>query len=270
MNRAAAALLIGVLLSLSCALLPATAAHAAGEFDDWAAVVVAGDFRAHSGSPTESFDNARRDVAQALVQAGFAPGNIRQFSVRPERYPQEHLMLSDPGLIASQLAGLASAARGGCLVYFTSHGSPDGVLVGERLLSPPGLSAIMDDACPDRPAVVIISACFSGVFVPPLSRPDRVVLTAARPDRTSFGCGESDRYPYFDACMLQELPLGGDFGRLGAAVQHCVARKEAATGMSPPSEPQLFIGSQFRPMLPFYALRRVSAPAAPPRTTGAP
>jgi len=233
-------------------------------------VIVAGDDRAHSGSPSEAFDNARRDVARALVDAGFPPANIRQFSARPERYPQERLMLSDAGLIASQLYGLASAARGGCLVYFTSHGSPDGVLVGDRLLSPAGLSGIVDQACPGRPAVVIVSACFSGVFVPPLARPDRMVLTAARPDRSSFGCGESDRYPYFDACILQELPQGGDFGHIGVAVQQCVARKEVATGMAPPSEPQLFIGSRIRPLLPFYALRRAAVHASLPGTGAAP
>ena len=163
-------------------------------------------------------------------------------------------MQSEPGLIGAQLANLASEARGGCLVYFTSHGSPAGVVVGPRLLSPAGLSQMVDDACGERPTVVIISACFSGVFVPPLSRPDRMVLTAARPDRSSFGCGEADRYPYFDACMLETLPQAHDFAELGRRVQGCVADKEKATGMAPPSEPQLFLGSQLRPLVPFYPL----------------
>ncbi len=223
-------------------------------FADWAAVVVAGEFRAHSGDPSEAFDNARRDVTQELIDAGFSRQNIREFSVRPERYPQEHLMLSDSELIGEKLADLASQARGGCLVYFTSHGSPAGVVVGSAILSPAGLAQMVDDACGDRPTVVIISACFSGVFVPPLSRPDREVLTAARPDRTSFGCGQTDRYPYFDACMVQTLPKAMDFVALGREVQACVADREKATGMAPPSEPQMFVGSELRPLIPFYPL----------------
>jgi hypothetical protein len=232
----------------------AAGAFAASPFADWAAVVVAGDFHAHSGAPSEAFDNARRDVTQELIGAGFSRQNIREFSVRPDRYPQEHLMLSNSELIGAKLADLASQARGGCLVYFSSHGSPAGVLVGPTILSPAGLSQMVDEACGDRPTVVIISACFSGVFVPPLSRPDREVLTAARPDRTSFGCSESDRYPYFDACMVQTLPKAKDFVALGRGVQDCVAAREKATGMTPPSEPQMFVGSELRPLIPFYPL----------------
>jgi len=253
MNRLPGALLV---LLLVLAVFPGapSRALAAGAFSDWAGVVIAGDFHAHSGATSEAFDNARRDVAHAFEAAGFEPANLREFSVRPDHYPGEHVMQSDPDLIASQLTDLTAGATGGCLVYFSSHGSPAGVLVGNQLLSPAGLSLMVDQACGARPTVIIVSACFSGVFVPPLSRPNRMVLTAARPDRTSFGCGESDRYPYFDACMLQTLPQAPDFATLGRGVQACVAAKEIATGMAPPSEPQLFIGSQLRALIPFYPL----------------
>ncbi len=254
MSRPGHAALFALALLLACGLGWARPARAGGPFSNWAAVVVAGDYRAHSGAPSEAFDNARRDVGEALIEAGFSPQNMQEFSVQPQDYPAEHVMQSDPGLIGQQLTQLAAQAKEGCLVYFTSHGSPAGVVVGTGLLSPAGLSQIVDDACGSRPTVVIISACFSGVFVPPLSRPDRMVLTAARPDRSSFGCGEADRYPYFDACMLETLPQAHDFATLGREVQACVAAKEKATGMAPPSEPQLFLGSQLRPLVPFYPL----------------
>ena len=262
MRRALLAVLFGLVLTLIGGITLPGVVKAAGPFDDWAAVVVAGDFHAHSGVESEAFDNARRDVSHALIEAGFQPDHLRQFSTRPERYPTEHLMLSEPQLIGTQLANIASQARGGCLIYFTSHGSPAGVVVGPRLLSPAGMSRIVDDACGERPTVVIISACFSGVFIPPMSRPDRLVLTAARPDRTSFGCGEADRYPYFDTCMLETMPRAKDFGDLSRGVQACVAAKETATGMAPPSEPQLYIGPQFRPLVPFYPFppRRPTTP----------
>jgi hypothetical protein len=238
-------------------------AHAAGAFSDWAAVVVAGDFHSHDGGPSEAFDNARRDVSRELVDIGFSPANMLQFSVRPERYPDEHLMVSDPDLIGEKLQQLASQATGGCLVYFSSHGNSSGVLVGPVVFSPAGMSQMVDDACGSRPTVVIVSACFSGVFVPPLSRPNRMVLTAARPDRSSFGCGSSDRYPYFDACVIDTLPIASDFADLGRKVQACVAAKEKATGMTPPSDPQMFVGSELKAEIAFYPFSH-PVDAAPP------
>ena len=254
--------LLAVVLLLAAGLWGRAPARAAGAFSDWAAVVASGDFHTHDGGPSEAFDNARRDVSRELVAIGFSAANMRQFSVRPERYPEEHLMISDPDLIGQKLGELGAQAHGGCLVYFSSHGSPSGVLVGAHLLSPAGLSLMVDQACGERPTVVIVSACFSGVFVEPLGRPNRMVLTAARPDRSSFGCGSSDRYPYFDACVIQTLPSASDFADLGRKVQVCVADKEKATGMAPPSEPQMFVGSELKPLIAFYPFSHEPAAAA--------
>ena len=236
-------------------------AQAASPFRDWAAVVIAGDWHAHSGGPSEAFDNARRDVAHALEQAGFDPANLRQFSVRPKRYKDTHPDKSDPKAIYDSLVDLTGKATGGCLIYFSSHGSPDGVVIDQRILPPGMLAAILDATCGTRPTVVIVSACFSGVFVPPLASTNRMVLTAARPDRSSFGCGEADKYPFFDECFLQSIPSAKNFAALGATVQGCVAAREIKEGMKPPSEPQLFIGPTLRPVLPLYTL----ASAPPPR-----
>ncbi|MEJ0064365.1 MAG: C13 family peptidase [Caulobacteraceae bacterium] len=115
------------------------------------------------------------------------------------------------------------------------------------------MDRLITDSCGRRPTVVIISACFSGVFVPALADNNREILTAARPDRSSFGCSESDKYPYFDACMLKVLPTAHDFVALGPAVQACVAQRETETGMRPPSEPQFFVGAKLRPILPLMA-----------------
>ena len=253
--------IVGAITALLMAALPIEAAAASSPFAGWAAVVVAGDFHAHSGAPTEAFDNARRDVTQALVRAGFDPRHIQQFSVRPQNYPGENLLPSDPILIDNTLISLATQAKDGCLVYFSSHGAPTGIVVGwdgqqPQLLGPNALSRMVDQACGQRPTVVILSACFSGVFVPTVSDTNRAVFTAARPDRTSFGCSESDRYPYYDDCILSSFPKVGDFAALAAATRDCVAAKEIATGMKPPSEPQISIGAGLRPTLPFYTFSK--------------
>ena len=242
------------LLAALAAAAPA-AAQRASPFADWAAVVVAGDFRASTGAESEVFDNARRDIVAALVEAGFSPRNVRQLSVRPERYPDAAPMRANPERLAEALDSAASAAKGGCLLYLTSHGTPQGAIMGNDLLTPGHAANMLAAACGDRPTVAVISACFSGVFVPALAGPNRMVMTAARPDRSSFGCGESDKYPYFDACVLESLPTARDFAILGRAARACVEAREKAENLSPPSEPQLSVGGELRPVLPLLALR---------------
>lgn len=243
-------------------------AAAASPFSDWAAVVIAGDWKANSGGPTEAFDNARRDVAATLPALGFSTANIRQFSTRPERYPDTRPMRTELEPIYATLSELARQAPGGCLLYYTSHGGPPGVVLdnrGEQLLVPPEVMAdLINQACPNRPSVVVISACFSGVFIPALQKNDRMIMTAARPDRSSFGCSEDDKYPYFDDCFLSSSGTATDFAQLGKAVQACVARREAETGARPPSEPQVWIGPAIRPMLPLYAFRGSGMTATTP------
>ena len=57
---------------------------------------------------------------------------------------------------------------------------------------------------------------------------NRMILTAARPDRTSFGCGEANTYTFFDQCFLESVPQSRDFPMLAVKVQACVAQREAA------------------------------------------
>ncbi|MBL8770798.1 MAG: peptidase C13 [Phenylobacterium sp.] len=235
-----------------------SAAHAASAFADWSAVVVAGDWHASDGGPTEGFDNARRDVTLALGRAGFRQNNIRQFSVRPERYQDTKPEKAEQRGIYNALADLSQRTSGGCLFYLTSHGLPQGAQVDQTILRPGTLATMLDQTCGARPTVVVISACFSGVFVPTLAKPNRMVLTAARPDRTSFGCGQDNKYPYFDDCFLSSMPNTRDFAGLANATRECVRTREIATRMSPPSEPQVWVGPELRPMLPLYAFE--SAP----------
>jgi hypothetical protein len=244
-------------LALSLLVLWTSAGAAtAGPLSNWAAVVVAGDFRAHSGGPSEAFDNARRDVTTALAKAGFEAGNIRQFSTRPERYPDARPGRSDIASIYAGLEAAAKTAKGGCLFYLTSHGAPQGAMLDEMVLLPTVLEGVLNETCAERPTVAVISACYSGVFVPQIQAPNRMILTAARRDRTSFGCGEDDKYPYFDDCFLQSLPRAQDFADLGKVVRTCVADREKAEGAKPPSEPQVWIGPALRPMLPLYAFTK--------------
>lgn len=212
-------------------------------FADWGAVVVAGDWRASNGQPSEVFDNGRRELAKKFVTAGFDPKNILQYSVRPERYKQDQVMAANADQITAGLDALNMATPGGCLVYITSHGTEEGIVIGDRMVDPEPLADRINSACGDRPTVAIISACFSGRFIGALKGPKRVVFTASRPDRSSFGCGEQNEYTFFDACVLSEFDKVGNFSDLATKVDDCVRVREKAMQVDPPSEPQFFVGA---------------------------
>ena len=238
-----------VLIALVTMLLAAITPANAGPFDSWAAIVVAGDYRAHSGAPSEVFDNARRDLVTALKQIGFAENNIQQYSTRPQNDPETHPARTEAQTIHDNFKVLAQKAPAGCFVYVTSHGAPLGIMLGDDLVPLRAIGDIVDDACSNRPTVVIISACFSGMFIPVLLNNNRMIFTAARPDRTSFGCGEALKYTFFDQCFLESLPMVPNFPALTDKVKECVATREEAEKATPPSEPQLYIGSAIAPFL---------------------
>ena len=231
----------------SLLLRPAAPPNPKDLFANWAAVIVAGDWHAHSGAPSMVFDNARRDLGKKFVAMGFDPANIRQFSADAHDFPYDNVQPSAEGPISEGLAAVAARARGGCLLYFTSHGSQDGIVIGQRVVGPAPLAALISKECGDRPTVAILSACYSGVFVPMLQGPRRIVFTAARWDRTSFGCGEENQYTFFDTCMLAQIDKVGSFPALADKVKNCVAQREESMnedgekkGEKPslPSEPQ--------------------------------
>ena len=234
--------------------MPAMARADPASFGDWAVAVVAGDWRAADGQATDAFENARRDMATALVRAGFRPENIRQFS--PDPY-SPGVMETNVSLLNSAMRDVASKTKGGCLFYVTSHGSPDGFLIlgHKSTLKPADLDLMLDLTCSLRPTVVILSACFSGLFIPELEAENRLILTAASKDRSSFGCGVNERYPYFDDCLISVLPTAVDFAALATGARTCVTAREKRERVTPPSNPQVSMGVDMRALIPTLSLR---------------
>src|SRR5712671_1436372 len=81
-----------------------------------------------------------------------------------------------------------------------SHGAQGGLEVKagtrQETLSPLSLVTALNETHV-RHRVVIISACYSGVFIRPLADPDTLVITAADADHTSFGCINGNDWTYF-------------------------------------------------------------------------
>lgn len=256
----------GVLIAAVMALMLAAGQAQAGPFGSWVGLVIAGDHEASGGGSTEVFDNARHDIAQALIQDGFDPAHIRQFSSAPSRYIDPMPLSADLSNIAKVGQDLTKTMHGGCLFYFTSHGSPHGIVVDGKILTPNVMNTLITTICPNELTIVVVSSCYSGIFIPALAADNRMILTASRPDRASFGCGADTRYTFFDKCILQSLPTSHTFPILGKEAKSCVAAREKKEKITPPSDPQMFVGARIKSMLPYYTL----APAGAAQNTGPP
>lgn len=130
-------------------------------------------------------------------------------------------------------------------IYLTSHGSSDHQLV----LDMPGLKlndlpaselAALLAPLKDRYKVLVISACYSGGFIPALKDDKTLIMTAARADRVSFGCSEEADFTYFgDALFAKAFQQTDDLKEAFAMASDTVARREKEEQFEA-SEPQLW------------------------------
>jgi len=204
----------------------------------WKATLMTGD------DQIDAFDNARKALKSEFVQMGLTPGNIKELSMNPAERTRGSLP-STVRNFAGALRDLSIGDHDACLIHLTSHGSPQGFyLRNAPALSPQTLSTILDASCGDRPTVVLVSACYSGVFVGnAMLKPNRIILTAARQDRTSFGCSRENEYTYWDGCLIDSLPKADTWKSVSGAIQRCVQTKESK-GRFQPSLPQAYFGAE--------------------------
>ena len=203
----------------------------------WKAVLIAGD------DAEPAFDNAVDAMAGKLAEYGVSRASI--VTLKADGAGKSAATTDN---IQDAFAGLHPGARDGCFVFVTSHGRPgQGLLLARarNFLSPGELSGLINISCRNRPTVVIASGCFSGSFAEGLSMPDRkrVILTAARRDRPSFGCNAGLEYTFFDRCVLDNLIKGVAWAVVLNKARGCVADEERRLKVAP-SEPQLYVGAE--------------------------
>jgi hypothetical protein len=204
----------------------------------WKATLMTGD------DSIDAFDNARKTLKGEFLHMGVLPVNIKELSMN--RLEQERgSMPSSARNLAGALRDLSFGDQDACLIHMTSHGSPQGFYLRKAApITPQMLDKILDRACGERPTVVLVSACYSGVFVgPDMQKKNRIILTAARQDRTSFGCSTENQYTYWDSCLIDSLPTADSWKSLYGTVQRCVQTKES-DGHFKPSLPQAYFGEQ--------------------------
>jgi hypothetical protein len=131
-------------------------------------------------------------------------------------------------------------------VFLTSHGTT----THELKLQQPGF-ALRDLPAQElgrmlrrsgiRWKVVVVSACYSGGFIDSLRDDNTLVITAARYDRSSFGCTDDAEMTYFGRAFFKEaLPKSRTFQEAFARADELVAEWERKDQPKEPrSLPQL-------------------------------
>ncbi|WP_376984970.1 C13 family peptidase [Bosea sp. R86505] len=150
------------------------------------------------------------------------------------------------------------------LILLTSHGNSMGVglefdpLV-RRILSPTVLKrALYDSGIKNR--IIIVSACYSGVFVPDLADENTVVITASSATTNSFGCSNEREWTYFgDAFFNLALRTAPTLAAAFEQAKALVSEWEQRDGLKP-SQPQIHIGESISRLMPL-----VGAPTLPPK-----
>lgn len=183
----------------------------------------------------------------------------------PSRLPR-----GSPDNIAMVLARFAEVidkSEDVVVLYTTSHGAPIGINYNDAdqgfgFISPSRLWSMFGTLGIAR-RLVIVSACYSGVFVPMLASDDSAILTAADADHTSFGCQADSDWTFFgDALINHALRKRQPLQAADDEARELVASWEAR-GRITPSNPQIAIGSRAHLWLDALDARAPAAATAP-------
>ncbi len=165
-----------------------------------------------------------------------------------ESYPLASV--SGLGMALKALAGRMDPDNDLLVLFLTSHGSQDGLEVQNgslplAQLAPADLHEALDSAG-IRYRVIIVSACYAGVFIDELRGDTTAVITAADAEHTSFGCEEDRKLTWFGEAFLQDaLPASSGLEDAFHRATALIAQREDAEHQTH-SNPQLFMGELMR------------------------
>ena len=95
----------------------------------------------------------------------------------------------------------------------------------------------------------MVSACYAGGFIDALRDDHTIVLAAAAPDRTSFGCADDRDLTYFGEAFYRDaLPKAASLRAAFDAARQEIAKREKSEGVLA-SEPQAFYGADLEKKL---------------------
>jgi len=195
------------------------------------------------------FSREAREAGRVLARRYDAAGHTVTLAGADGR-GGEPLAMGTPQHLATVLARIAELMdrREDVLVlYTTSHGAPFGIVYsdgdqGFGAIAPARAWALFSQlGIVNR--LVMVSACYSGIFVPMLASPTSVILTASAADKTSFGCAADNDWTFFgDALVNHGLRKRQPLARAASEAVATIAGWERG-GKLDPSGPQVDIGT---------------------------
>ncbi|GGA04355.1 C13 family peptidase [Dyella caseinilytica] len=154
------------------------------------------------------------------------------------------------------------------VLYMTSHGDEDHNLLVDMdplpldQIGASDLASILKKRS-FKWKVVVVNACYSGGFVPDLRSSGTLVLTAARTDRSSFGCGSDSDITYFGkAWLVDALNKTDNFVDAFQFAKNDIAGWEKEQKLTP-SEPQMDVGAGIAQQLAAWRKEVTPGPAVP-------
>jgi len=196
------------------------------------------------------FGREAREAGKVLARRYDAAGRTIVLA-GPDGRGADTLARGSPDNIAAALARIAELidkTEDVLVLYTTSHGAPYGIVYedgesGVGAVAPARLAAMLTTLGLKR-RLVIVSACYSGVFVAPLASADGVVMTAAAADRSSFGCEADSDWTFFgDALVNHALRKDQPFASAAKDATTLITRWETQ-GKLRASNPKLAIGAR--------------------------
>jgi hypothetical protein len=190
-------------------------------------------------------------LAQKRVDERYGIGGRSVLLINDQRDYDSHPLASPTGL-ARAIRGVAERMdRDNDLLFLalSSHGRRDSRLVVTNGALPlndltgAALDRMLDESG-IRWRVLVVSACYGASFIEPLRDEYTAIITAAAPDKQSFGCNDRRELTYFGEAFYRDALPGAP--SLRAAFDKAVAQIDALEKRQGlvPSQPQAFFGAQ--------------------------
>ena len=282
-----AALAISLLLGAAFMLLPRTEVWSPPQEDSRLPALTGERLFHQQGQLIErqlAAIEAGKPGAAELYFVGFAPDGSQDVFLNEMRYVRElfqkslgtagrsiALANSETALHELPIASLTNLERALARVgeqmnpeedvlflYLSAHGDREHRLSASQpplelaQLTPTALARMLERTAV-KWRVIVVSACYAGGFIEPLRDQNTVVIAAAAPDRTSFGCEAGREFTYFGEAYFHEA-LAKTRSFIGAfeTARDIVARREARERLEP-SLPQMWAGAAIRERLQHFA-----------------
>lgn len=210
-----------------------------------------------AGDGTENVFRNEVDYFDALMRQRFHARGVLTLVSNPDSISGKPQPLASYDNLYDAVTGVAAKMdreQDILLLYLTMHGMPEHQLAlyfppyMDDALEPDDLRFVLDKAG-IRNRVLVVSACYSGGFIGALRDPHTLVLTAARSDRASFGCGADSTITFFGhAWLVDGLTATTDFAQAFSAARAKIGRWERARDIEP-SQPQISQGAKIAPIL---------------------